>query len=156
MALEFRILWAGRRLPPEWERLCGDYRARIAAFHPIIEQPLKVRESGDDPSRLRREAEALAAAAPADGLWVGLDRRGRALDSDGWAAEVGRWRGEWSRPVVLLLGSDLGLDEKLLDRCRLRLSLGPLTLPHSLARLVALEQLYRALTRQTGFPYHRP
>jgi 23S rRNA (pseudouridine1915-N3)-methyltransferase len=156
LALEFRILWAGRRAPAAWERLCDDYRSRVAVFHPIVEQPIRVRESGDDPARLRREAEALAAAAPADGFWIGLDRRGRALDSDAWAAEAGRWRREWSRPVVLFLGSDLGLDETLLGRCRLRLSLGPLTLPHALARLVALEQLYRALSRQAGFPYHRP
>lgn len=155
MALEIRILWAGRRSPETWEALCGDYRERIAAFHPILEQAVKVREHGDDPSRLRREAAALAAAAPDDGLWIGLDRRGKALDSDGWAVEVGRWQREWSRPVVLFLGSDLGLDEALLARCRLRLSLGPLTLPHALARLVALEQLYRALTRRAGFPYHR-
>jgi len=157
LALEFRLLWAGRRLPPDWERLCATYRQRIAAFHPLLEQPVKVGDHGDDPARLRREGEALAAAAPADALWIGLDRRGRALDSDGWAAEVARWRREWSRPVVFLLGSDLGLDEALLARCRLRLSLGPLTLPHALARLVTLEQLYRALTRQTGgIPYHRP
>lgn len=156
MALEFRILWAGRRSPPDWERLCGDYRERIAAFHPIVEHPVRVRESGEDPGRLRREGEALVAAAPADGLWIGLDRRGKTFDSDAWAAEVARWRREWSRPVVFFLGSDLGLDEPLLGRCRLRLSLGPLTLPHALARLVALEQLYRALSRQSGFPYHRP
>lgn len=155
MALEFRILWAGRRLPPEWERLCGDYRDRIAAFHPIVEQAVKVKEHADDPARLRREAEALAAAAPADALWIGLDRLGRAFDSDAWADEVARWRREWSRPVAFFLGSDLGLDEDLLARCRLRLSLGPLTLPHALARLVALEQLYRALSRQVGSPYHR-
>jgi 23S rRNA (pseudouridine1915-N3)-methyltransferase len=155
LSLEFRVLWAGRRLPPEWERLCADYRRRIAAFHPIEERAIKVREHGDDPARLEREAVALAAAAPAEGLWIALDRRGKALDSDAWAVEVARWREQWRRPVVFLLGSDLGLADELLARCRLRLSLGPLTLPHALARLVALEQLYRALTRAVGFPYHR-
>jgi 23S rRNA (pseudouridine1915-N3)-methyltransferase len=155
VALEFLVLWAGRRLPPEWERLCAEYRRRIAGFHPLREQPVKVPAHGDDPARLGREAAALAAAAPADGLWVALDRRGRTLDSDGWAAEVGRWRQEWSRPVVFFVGSDVGLADELLARCRMRLSLGPLVLPHALARLVALEQLYRALTRVAGHPYHR-
>lgn len=155
MGLEFRVLWAGRRLPAEWERLSAVYRERIAAFHPIEERAIRVKEHADDPARLRREGEALAAAAPADGLWIALDRRGKALDSDGWAAEVARWRESWSRPIVFFLGSDLGLDDALVARCRRRLSLGPLTLPHALARLVTLEQLYRALARGAGIPYHR-
>jgi 23S rRNA (pseudouridine1915-N3)-methyltransferase len=149
------VLWAGRREPPEWERLCAPYRARISAWHPIDERALRVRVAADDPGRRATEGEALAAAAPADGLWVALDRRGRALDSEQLAREVARWRQEWPRPVVFFLGSDLGLDPALVERCRLRLSLGPLTLPHSLARLVLLEQLYRALSILEGIQYHR-
>jgi len=155
VGLEFRVLWAGRRQPGDWERLAADYRRRIAAFHPISEQPVKARVAADDPARLRREGEALAAAAPADGLWIALDRRGRALDSEQLAAQVEDWRRSWSRPVVFFVGSDLGLDEALLERCRTRLSFGPLTLPHALARLVLLEQLYRALALGAGWPYHR-
>jgi 23S rRNA (pseudouridine1915-N3)-methyltransferase len=155
LALELKILWAGRRSPAAWEALAGDYRRRIEAFHPIEERPIRVAASGDAPSRLRDEGRALAAAAPADALWIALDRTGRALDSEALAREVERWRSEWSRPVVFFVGSDLGLDPGLVGRCRLRLSLGALTLPHSLARLVLLEQLYRARTLGAGFPYHR-
>jgi 23S rRNA (pseudouridine1915-N3)-methyltransferase len=152
---ELRLLWAGRRQPEAWERLAADYRERIAAWVPIREQPIRVAIAGDDPGRLRREGQALAGAAPVDALWIALDSRGRALDSDRIAGEVERWRAEWHRPAVFFLGSDLGLDPQLLERCRDRWSLGPLTLPHSLARLVLLEQLYRALSRAAGHPYHR-
>jgi len=155
VGLEFRVLWAGRHPSGDWERLAADYRKRISAFHPVLEQPIRVRGRGDDPTRARREAEALAAAAPEDGFWVALDPRGRTLDSEQLAAEVERWRASWSRPVVFFLGSDAGLDPAIVERCRLRLSLGPLTLPHALARLVLLEQLYRALTLVAGWPYHR-
>jgi len=155
VALEFRLLWAGRRSEAAWEGLCREYRDRIAAWHPIRESAVRVRSAGDDPSRRRAEGEALAAAAPADAWWVALDRRGRSLDSEQLAREVGRWRLEWSRPVVFFLGSDLGLDPELVGRCRLRLSLGPLTLPHALARLVLLEQLYRSLSILEGIQYHR-
>ena len=58
-------------------------------------------------------------------------------------------------PVVFFLGSDLGLDPNLVAKCRQRLSLGPLTLPHALARLILLEQLYRALSILEGIQYHR-
>lgn len=155
MALEFRVLWAGRRAPAEWERLCEPYRKRIAAWHPIEERALRARGAAEDPGRREAEADALAAAAPPDGFWIALDRRGRAMDSEQLAREVARWRREWPRPVVFFLGSDLGLDPDLVARCRLRLSLGPLTLPHSLARLVLLEQLYRSLSILEGFQYHR-
>ena len=155
MALEFRILWAGRNAPAEWERLCADYRGRIAAWHPIEERAVRARSAADDSSRRRAEAEALAAAAPPGSWWVALDRRGRSLDSEGLAKEMGRWREEWTRPVAFFLGSDLGLAPDLVARCRLRLSLGPLTLPHALARLVLLEQLYRALSILEGIQYHR-
>ena len=155
MALELVIVWAGRRSPGAWETLAADYRRRIEAFHPVEERPVRVPTAGDAPTRLRAEGRALAAAAPADGLWIALDRQGKALDSEAWAREAERWRREWSRPVVFFVGSDLGLDSELLARCRLRLSLGPLTLAHSLARLVLLEQLYRSFSLLAGHPYHR-
>ena len=155
MGLEFSIIWAGRRSPEAWERLAADYRRRIEAFHRVVERPVRVAGSGDAPGRLRDEGRALVAAAPADGLWIALEQTGRALDSAALAREVERWRREWSRPVVFFVGSDLGLDRALVERCRWGLSLGPLTLPHSLARIVLLEQLYRALALGAGHPYHR-
>jgi len=155
VSFELRLLWAGRHLPAEWETLCADYRARIAPLAPIVERPVKVRGAGDGEPRRRAEGAALAAAAPPEGFWVALDRRGKALDSEGLARQMEKWRAEWPHPVVFFLGSDLGLDPQLVDRSRLVLSLGPLTLPHALARLVLLEQLYRALSIGAGIQYHR-
>ena len=92
-----------------------------------------------------------------DPCWpVALDLKGKMLSSEQLAGQVERWRQEWSHPVVFLVGSDLGLDPELLRRCRARWSLGPLTLPHQLARLVLYEQLYRSLAIGSGIQYHRP
>jgi 23S rRNA (pseudouridine1915-N3)-methyltransferase len=156
MPLEFRILWAGRRAEPEWDRLANLYLRRIAALHPIEARAVRAAKAPDDPQRRREEARALEAAAPADAYWVALDRSGRQLDSEALAHQVAKWRLEWSRPVVFFLGSDLGLDREIQGRCRRIWSLGELTLGHSLARLVVLEQLYRALDICTGGSYHRP
>ena len=155
MALELKVIWAGRRSPSAWEEIAGDYRRRIEAFHPIEERAVRVPGAAAAPNRLRDEGRALAAAAPADALRIALHRTGKALDSEALAREVERWRREWSRPVVFFVGSDLGLDPELVSRCRMRLSLGPLTLPHALARVVLLEQLYRAFALGAGWPYHR-
>lgn len=155
MALAFQVLWAGRHQPDAWESLCGDYRKRIEPMVRLEERPIRVRSGGDDRARRRAEGRALAAAAPQEGYWVALDRRGEMVDSESLARRVETWRREWPHAVVFFLGSDLGLEPELTERCRWRWSLGPLTLPHALARLVLFEQLYRALSIGAGIQYHR-
>lgn len=71
------------------------------------------------------------------------------------ARELKRLREDWPHPVGFLLGSDLGLHREVLEVSRQRLSLGPLTLPHELARLVLYEQLFRAVAMDAGINYHR-
>ncbi len=91
-----------------------------------------------------------------DGAWrVALDPCGRApASSDTFAAWLGE-RLEAARPVAFLIGGPHGLDPGLAGECEERLSLGPLTLPHQLARVVLAEQLYRALCVRAGHPYPR-
>ena len=155
MSLKFQLIWAGRHSPEPWESLSADYRRRIEAFVPIREQAIRVAAAGEDRSRRRLEGEALAAATPKPAFLVALDERGAEWTSEELAKQVERWRAEWPHPVVFYLGSDVGLDPALLETCRLRLALGRLTLPHHLARLVLLEQLYRALSIVAGINYHR-
>ncbi len=91
-----------------------------------------------------------------DGAWrVALDPAGRPPpSSDAFAAWLGE-RLEAARPVAFLIGGPHGLDPGLIGECEERLSLGPLTLPHQLARVVLAEQLYRALCVRAGHPYPR-
>jgi 23S rRNA (pseudouridine1915-N3)-methyltransferase len=91
-----------------------------------------------------------------DGAWrVALDPAGRPpRSSDAFASWLGE-RLEAARPVAFLIGGPHGLDAGLLGECEERLSLGPLTLPHQLARVVLAEQLYRALCVRAGHPYPR-
>jgi len=154
MGLRFVVLWAGRRQRDRWEDLSGDYRDRIGHWLPVEDRPLKVRDRG--PSRRADEARAMLDAIP-DPCWlVALDREGKMKSSEQLSAQVETWRQEWPHPVAFLLGSDLGLDPELLRRCRTKWSLGPLTFPHQLARLVLYEQLYRSLAIASGIRYHRP
>lgn len=62
---------------------------------------------------------------------------------------------DWPGDIVFLIGSDLGLDPIVLEQARTRLSFGPLTLPHELARLILYEQLYRGIGITAGIKYHR-
>jgi 23S rRNA (pseudouridine1915-N3)-methyltransferase len=155
MARELIVVWAGRHRRDEWEHLCSRYRDRISAFIDISDRPVKTTRGGPDKVRVALEGEALLAALPESCWVIALDRRGKALDSIELSRRVRKLREEWPHPVAFLLGSDLGLSTAVLEAARERLSFGPMTLPHELARLVLYEQLYRALSIPAGIKYHR-
>ena len=155
MGREYLIVWAGRHRRSAWEEICDRYRRRIARVTPVRELPVRVRDAGDGAARRRAEGEALLAALP-DPVWlVALDPGGRALSSEELATELTRLQRDWPHPVAFALGSDVGLDPAVVERARTRLSLGPMTLSHELARAVLYEQLYRATSIAAGTGYHR-
>ena len=154
MSRGFVIVWAGRHHRDAWEGLAGRYGQRIERFAPLTEKAVKA-GAGSGRARLAAEAEALRKTLPDPAWTVALDRRGRARSSKDLATWLARLREDWPHPIVFFLGSDLGLDEELVRDCRETLSLGPMTLPHELARLVLYEQLYRALSIDAGIKYHR-
>lgn len=83
-----------------------------------------------------------------------LDSRGRAIDSEAFAGWMGARRDEGAQHLVFAIGPASGWSDEGRKRARLLLSLGPMTLPHALARVVLAEQIYRALTILAGHPYH--
>jgi 23S rRNA (pseudouridine1915-N3)-methyltransferase len=154
VARELVIAWVGRNDRGPYRELCDDYEGRIARFVPIREAVVRVKRV--EAARQREvEAEALLAAVPSQSLLVALDRQGRQRASVELAQWLERLQAQWPHPICFAVGSDLGLAPRILDRARESLSLGPLTLPHELARLVLVEQIYRALAIRHGIKYHR-
>lgn len=152
--MELVILVVGR-LRPAMREAADDYLRRLRRYTGIRE--VEVREASREPTiPAQREAEAarLAERMPAGSRLVALAREGK-----GWSsAELARRMDEWrlaARPVTFVLGGSNGLAPALLQQAELRWSLGPLTLPHELARVVVVEQLYRAFTILRGEPYHK-
>ena len=92
--------------------------------------------------------------APKGARIVALDERGRDLSTAQLAAQIGRWIGE-AAPTAFVIGGPDGLDAQTRKDAALLLRLSSLTLPHALAQVVLLEQIYRAATLLTGHPYHR-
>jgi 23S rRNA (pseudouridine1915-N3)-methyltransferase len=155
LSREYVIVWAGRHQRAAWDEICDRYRKRIARLTPVREVAVKVRGKGDGADRRRAEGEALLAAVPEPVWRVALDPGGRAMSSEELAAELARLKRDWPHPVAFLLGSDLGLAPEVLAAARTRLSLGPMTLSHELARVVLYEQLYRCASIDAGTGYHR-
>ena len=102
----------------------------------------------------RIEAHSLLKAIPSDGSVVALTRNGAAETTAGLAARLDRWQQDRRDPVFVVGGAH-GLDQSVLDRADYTLSLSTFTLPHDLARIVLLEQLYRACSILRGEPYHK-
>jgi 23S rRNA (pseudouridine1915-N3)-methyltransferase len=155
MSRDLVILWVSRHRRSRFEAAIEDYRRRVEPVLRIADRHLRARLGAGDPERRRGEGESMLEALPARSWLIALDPGGRMIDSEGFAGRL-RWLEEsWPHPVVFALGSDLGLAPEVLERANETLSLGPMTLPHELARLVLYEQIYRAATIRSGIKYHR-
>ena len=134
---------AAGKLRESWVREgCEEYRRRIARYLGI--EILEVKDS-----------TALAARVPDRLRLIALDERGKQPTSRELGDKLAAWMGSGMQGACFLLGDADGLPPDLVARADEVLSLSRLTLPHRLARLVLLEQLYRALSIVRGEPYHR-
>jgi len=154
MARELVVLWVGRHDREPWSTLCADYRERIARWAPIRDQQVRVRRA-DVSRQLEMERDAVLSALPEPVWTIALDPRGKARGSEELSRWLSRIRAEWPHSIAFVIGSDAGLHPGILDAARARVSFGPMTLAHELARLVLYEQLYRALAIERGIQYHR-
>jgi 23S rRNA (pseudouridine1915-N3)-methyltransferase len=152
-----RLIAVGERMPDWVADGFDEYRKRLSRELPLdlVEIRLGARGKGRDPARaIADEGAAVRAALLKDVHVVALDGRGSAWSSEQLAAELKRWRME-GRDLAFLIGGPDGHAADVLSNAHQRWSLGPLTLPHMLVRLVVAEQLYRAVTMLAGHPYHR-
>lgn len=106
-------------------------------------------------ARMAAEGIVMLGKVPASHKLICLDREGEQLGSDALARMVGEFRDGGTPGLAFLIGGAEGLAPEALARADRTLSLGPLTLPHGLARIVLAEQLYRVATILAGHPYHR-
>jgi 23S rRNA (pseudouridine1915-N3)-methyltransferase len=145
---------------PERE-LCAHYLARAEALGrslsllPLAAVDLAEAKAAEPNARRAAEAETLLAKVPPNHALIGLDPGGKMLSSEDFASYLGRARDDGATGLAFLIGGADGLGPAVLERADLYLSLGPMTLPHGLARIVLAEQLYRAMTILAGHPYHR-
>jgi 23S rRNA (pseudouridine1915-N3)-methyltransferase len=145
---------------PERE-LAASYRKRAETIGRVFGlrqiELIEIRESRAHDAERRRIEESIAIAnvIPERATIVILDERGDNLDSATLATLLREWRAEDRPAVCFVIGGADGIAESLRGRAKLKLAFGKMTWPHQLARVMLLEQLYRAGTILAGHPYHR-
>lgn len=104
--------------------------------------------------KIDSEGQKLLAAIPKESFVVALDKAGQTLSSEGLAKMMDGWV-NYYKVISFLIGGADGLSNDVLSRADYRLSLGAMTWPHLLARVMLIEQLYRAFAIREGHPYHK-
>lgn len=105
--------------------------------------------------RMKSEGQKLLENIPKGAFVVALDKGGKTLSSRELSKKMENWFSAGGSQVAFLIGGSDGLSEDVLARANTKLSFGPNTWPHQLARVMLLEQLYRAWAIQNGHPYHK-
>jgi 23S rRNA (pseudouridine1915-N3)-methyltransferase len=141
--------------------LFAHYLGRAAAagrklhLAPLIAIEVAESKAATASARKDAEAQALLGKIPTAHLLVCLDPGGQPLSSEAFASLLAKVRDDGTESVAFLIGGADGLGQAALAQAAKRVSLGPMTLPHGLARIVLAEQIYRAATILSGHPYHR-
>ena len=155
--MKIRLVWIKSSADAELSSLIDRYFNRIKHFFPIEVTevtPPKGRQNANDRSIIRAQSAGLISAIP-QGYTVVLDERGRSMDSLKFAKWLERITIDQPHGVTFVVGGDVGLDESVRDKADMILSLSAMTLPHQMARVVLLEQIYRACTLMRNIPYHK-
>jgi 23S rRNA (pseudouridine1915-N3)-methyltransferase len=156
--VKIRLLWIASSADAELSKAIDRYVGRIKHFLPVEVAelpPQRGRQGGDDASIMRADSARLLGAIPPQGTVVVVDERGSPLDSLKFAKWLERLTIEQPHGVTFVVGGDVGFDDSVRSRADKLLSLSAMTLPHQVARLVLVEQIYRACTLMRGITYHK-
>jgi 23S rRNA (pseudouridine1915-N3)-methyltransferase len=144
--VKIKIAWIGKTKEPAIDLLTEEYLKRLGRYAEV--EGVALKDEAALLSLCSRDARPVRHAL------VLLDSRGKQLSSEEFARWFGDYHGCNSAPLLFAVGAADGFTDEARQAARLVLSLGKMTLAHELARVVLLEQLYRAFTIMKGHPYH--
>ena len=144
--MKLKIAWIGKSKDPAINSLAGDYLQRLSHYAAV-----ETLESASEAALLKQ----LQKSGRAPALLVLLDQRGRQLSSEELADFLEQHQTRGTQALAFAIGPAGGFTDAARSAASTIISFGCITLPHELARVVLLEQLYRAFTILKGHPYHR-
>lgn len=155
--MKARLIAVGEKAPDWVAAGYAEYVKRLSHWLPLelVEVAPGRRGKGLDPARaMAEEGQRVLAVVPKGALVVAMDGRGKAHSSEQLARRLEHWR-QQGRDLAFLIGGPEGHASEVLAAADERWSLGPMTLPHMLVRLLVVEQLFRAASILANHPYHR-
>jgi len=155
--MQLLVAAVGQRMPNWVTEAWTEYAHRMPASVGLSLREISMakRSKNADTKRLTAlESKALYAAMPTRARVIALDVQGQAWSTEKLAVQLEQWMAD-GRDVGFMIGGPEGIDSDIMQKADDRWSLGPLTLPHPLVRVVLAEQLYRAWTITQNHPYHR-
>ncbi len=159
--MEVSVICVGKLKEKFYAAAAEEYVKRLGVYCKINVTELPEEKLPDRPSQalidaaLKKEGERIAAKLPSGAVIVALCVEGKLLSSEELAGQVQRWSVEGKSKLVFLIGGSFGLHDGVKAKAALRLSMSPMTFPHHLARVMVLEQIYRAFKINEGSGYHK-
>jgi len=154
--MRITVVAVGKLKERFWKEASEEYLKRLGGYADVRVVEIADRDPGRGEARaLAEEGADVLRALPAAAHVIALDLGGVARTSEGFSAHLDELALDGRSSVAFVIGGSYGLSPDVLARADERLSLGAMTLPHNLARVVVLEQIYRAFRISRGEPYHK-
>ena len=152
--MRIRFIWPGKTKDEHLRALVAEYLKRLQRF--VRCEVIETRDfSGSDRARIEKESAALLAAITESSFMMLLDVDGREWNSHELAEQVRRWENDSVKEVAIVVGGQDGVSAEVEQRAQKKWRLSRLTLTHEMARVLAVEQIYRAYTINRGMPYQK-
>ncbi|MDD1684253.1 MAG: 23S rRNA (pseudouridine(1915)-N(3))-methyltransferase RlmH [Methanoregula sp.] len=159
--MQIRVVAVGKVKEKYLQEGIAEYEKRLRPYVklqltdiPEEKRPLSASPATES-AALEKEGQRILTATPEGTLVIALDIKGQSWTSEDMADAFRVWELAGKNQVVFIIGGDLGLSPAVLARSDLRLSLSKMTFTHPMARLLLLEQVYRACRINSGEPYHK-
>ena len=154
--MHITVVAVGLRQPAWADEAVRDYLGRFPKDFTVTVKEVKAEPRAGQPAAklMQLEAERIRKAIPSGDIVVAMDEHGRDFTTMDFAKKVDGWKNEGCGVTFLIGGAD-GLDPELKKGCRMMLRLSSMTLPHGFARVMLVEQIYRAWSILNNHPYHR-
>jgi 23S rRNA (pseudouridine1915-N3)-methyltransferase len=156
--MRLHLVFIGKTAFPELDAGINRYFDRLRSYIPTqihLLKAEKISPKGKDAAVKDKEAERILKLLGKSDRLIVWDQHGKNMDSITFAKFLDDLRSNAASEVWMVIGGPLGVSQQLLTRADFVFSLSPMTFPHDLARLMVMEQLYRAFTILKGEPYHK-
>ena len=153
--MRLRFIWTGKTRDARLRALSEDYLERLSHFARCEVSELRESKGSSGNAGIERDSKRISDALHQGSVIVALDPKGVEWSSEQLAEQVQRWNNEGTREVCFIIGGPMGISKELSAAADKHWSLSRLTFTHELARVLLLEQLYRAYTIIRGLPYQK-